>query len=91
MTAISLEGEEVAKEILEKEQKKLEYKAYLAQQIADKEEKKKMNKQKEAEEDARGMHEYANYYRIGARNQGGGSPIRDREGNLISQHVPFSS
>ena len=44
MTAISLEGEEVAKEILEKEQKKLEYKAYLAQQIADKEEKKKMNK-----------------------------------------------
>lgn len=37
------------------------------------------------------MHEFANYYRIGARNQGGGSPVRDRDGNVIAQHVPFSS
>ena len=91
MTAITLEGQDAANEMLEKEQKKLEYKAHLAQQIADKEEKKKINKQKEAEEDVRAMHEFANYYRIGARNNGGGSPVRDREGNVISQHVPFSS
>ena len=37
------------------------------------------------------MSDYANYYRIGALKQGGGSPIRNREGEIISQHVPFSS
>lgn len=36
------------------------------------------------------MEEYANFYRFGARNQGGGSPIRDETGNVISNHVPFS-
>ena len=91
MTTIALEGEGQAKELLEKEQRKLEYKAYLAQQIADKEEKKKVSKQREAEEDLRAMHDFANYYRIGARNQGGGSPIRDRDGNVVAQHIPFSS
>ena len=77
--------------MLEKEQKKMEYKAYLAQQIADKEEAKKLAKQKETEEDVRAMNDFANYYRIGGRNNGGGSPIRDREGNVVTQHVPFSS
>ena len=37
------------------------------------------------------MGDYANYYRFGALRQGGGSPIRDRNGEIISQHVPFSS
>ena len=39
----------------------------------------------------RAMYDFANYYRIGARNQGGGAPIRDRDGNIIAQHNPFSS
>ena len=91
MTAIAIEGEDNAAELLEKEQKKQEYKAFLAAQIAEKEEKKKMAKQKEAEREAREMNDFANYYRIGARNQGGGSPIRDREGNVVTQHNPFSS
>ena len=37
------------------------------------------------------MGDYANYYRIGALRQGGGSPIRDRNGEIISQHIPFTS
>ena len=48
-------------------------------------------KQKEAEEDIKAMQDFANYYRIGARNQGGGSPLRDRDGNIIAQHNAFSS
>ena len=35
--------------------------------------------------------DYANYYRIGALRQGGGSPIRDKNGEIIAQHIPFSS
>ena len=37
------------------------------------------------------MNDYANYYRIGALKQGGGSPIRDRNGLIVAQHIPFSS
>ena len=37
------------------------------------------------------MNDYANRYRIGALKQGGGSPIRDRDGMIIAQHIPFSS
>ena len=91
MTAVVIEGEDQAKELLEKEQKKLEYKAFLSAQIAEKEEQKKLAKQKENEQELREMNDFANFYRIGARNQGGGSPIRDNIGNVITQHIPFSS
>jgi hypothetical protein len=37
------------------------------------------------------MNDYANHYRFGAKRQGGGSPIRDRNGEIVSQHIPFSS
>jgi len=37
------------------------------------------------------MDEYANRYRFGAKRQGGGSPIRDRNGEIVAQHIPFSS
>ena len=37
------------------------------------------------------MNDYANYYHFGALKQGGGSPIRDRNGEIVAQHVPFSS
>ena len=37
------------------------------------------------------MDDFVNYYRIGARNVGGGSPIRDAQGNVVTQHAPFSA
>ena len=49
-----------------------------------------MAKLREAEEETRLMTAYANYYRIGALKQGGGSPIRNSNGEVITQHVPFS-
>ena len=63
----------------------------LEAQILEKNEKKRLAKQKEADEDVRFMNDYANHYHFGALRQGGGSPIRDRNGEIISQHVPFSS
>lgn len=84
VTAITLEGEGQARELIEREQKKNEYRTFLSNQIAQKQQLKQVQKQKDAEEEAKAMHEFANYYRIGARNQGGGSPIRDKEGNIIA-------
>ena len=57
--------------------------------MAEKEEKKKLEKQKEREEDERFLNEFAKY-RFGALNQGGGSPIRNSYGDVVTQHVPFS-
>ena len=58
--------------------------------MAEKEEKKRLEKQKEKEEEDKLVSEFAKY-RIGALNQGGGSPIRNPAGDVVSQHVPFSS
>ena len=78
-------------DLLEREQKKADYKAMLEAQINEKNEKKRLIKQKEADEDVRYMNDYANYYHFGALRQGGGSPVRDRNGEIISLHNPFSS
>lgn len=59
--------------------------------MQEKEEKKRAAKAKEAEDEARLMNDYATYYRIGALNQGGGSPIRNKQGEIVAQHNPFSS
>jgi hypothetical protein len=32
-----------------------------------------------------------NQYKIGSKKQGGGSPIRDNNGDVITQHLPFAS
>lgn len=69
---------------LAKEQQRAEYKAFLAQQIAEKSERKREAKAKQMEEDARLMNDYANYYRFGALKQGGGSPIRDPNGDVVT-------
>ena len=77
MTAIALEGEVEPQDLIDREHKKNEYKAYLSAQIEEKQQAKQAQKQRETEDDIKNMHEFANYYRIGARNQGGGAPIRD--------------
>ena len=76
---------------LARELRKAEYRALLQAQVDEQKEKKRAAKQKEADEDVRLMNDYANYYRIGALKQGGGSPIRDRNGLIVAQHIPFSS
>ena len=53
-----MENEQAKREHVEKEQKKAEYKAFLAQQMAENEEKKKIAKQKEAEEEERFANEF---------------------------------
>jgi len=63
----------------------------LEAQIQEKNEKKRFARQKEADEDVRFMNDYANHYHFGALRQGGGSPVRDRNGEIVSQHIPFSS
>ena len=69
-------------DLLEQEQRKAEYKAHLFAQIHEKNEKKRIAKQREADDDQRLMNEYASMYRFGALRQGGGSPIRDKQGNI---------
>ena len=86
-----MESEVAKKQLQEQEQKKVDYKTFLEQQIAEKDEKKRLAKQKEKEEEEKLMNDYAAKYRFGALNQGGGSPIRNAKGEVISQHVPFSS
>lgn len=46
--------------------------------------KKRNAKAKEAADDAKLQNDYANYYRIGALNQGGGSPIRNKQGEIVA-------
>ena len=58
--------------------------------MAEKEEKKRIQKQKERDEDERFLNEFAKY-RFGALNQGGGSPIRNASGEVVTEHIPFSS
>lgn len=86
-------GSELANQpdILEREQRKAEYKQQLIEQINEKKEKDRLSKLADAAHDVRLTNEYANYYRIGALRQGGGSPVRGQNGEIISQHVPFSS
>ena len=51
---------------MEREQKKADYKATLEAQINEKNEKKRLAKQKEADEEVRFMNDYANHYHFGA-------------------------
>lgn len=53
-------------DLLEQEQRKAEYKAHLFAQIHEKNEKKRIDKQREADDDQRLMNEYASMYRFGA-------------------------
>ncbi len=64
-------------DILEREQRKAEYKIMLMEQISAKKEKERILKAQQEAEDGRLANEYANYYRIGALRQGGGSPLRN--------------
>ena len=80
---IALEGPQQASELQQAENKKAAYKAFLYQQMAEKEDEKKRLKDLERENDIRLMAQYADQYRIGTKNQGGGSPIRDEHGKVI--------
>jgi hypothetical protein len=42
------------------------------------------------EDDEKALMDFNQYYKYG-RNVGGGSPIKDARGQVISQHVPFSA
>lgn len=68
----------------------MEYKAFLMEQMAQKEERKQQALLKQKQEDERYMQEYNNY-KIGSKNQGGGSPIRDANGDVVTMHLPFAS
>lgn len=81
---IDIGGAQTAPDMLEREQKKAEYRAILFSQMNEKNEKKRQTKAKETEDEARLMNEYAMHYRIGALKQGGGSPIRDRNGDVVT-------
>lgn len=87
---IIVENDQHRQELLQKEQQKMEYKAILMEQIAQKEEQKKLAAQRLKDEEERFMREF-NQYRVGAKTQGGGSPIRDHNGDIITQHIPFAS
>ena len=78
-----VENEQHRAELLTKEQQKMEYKAFLMEQMAQKEEAKRAALQRKKNEDARYLEEF-NQYRVGSKNQGGGSPIRDRLGDVVT-------
>ena len=47
-------------------------------------------KVRKLEDDARNIEEFNAYYKYG-KNSGGGSPTRDKLGNVITNHQPFTS
>ena len=69
--------------IVDKQNKQGEYRDSLEQQMREADEKKQLKKMQKMEDEEKTMQEFNAYYRYG-RNVGGGSPIKDKHGQVIS-------
>lgn len=68
----------------------MDYKAILLEQMQQKEDQKRAALQRKKHDDEQYMNEF-HQFRVGAKNQGGGSPMRDGRGDIITQHAAFAS
>lgn len=85
-----VDSEQHRAELMSKEQQKVDYRAVLLDQMQQKEDQKRAALLRKREEDERLMNEF-HQFRVGSKNQGGGSPMRDGRGDVITQHAPFAS